>query len=191
MIEPVGGAGDDDGIARLVGLVPERVDHLNEAQRLAGGALGVHPARTGRIGGDVLCNGGRQARGCERGGDELARVGIVERRDLPVPARMCHPEQRLIEIRRGRRGPLRVLHAVDGDGVDELLQLPVEARLHVVAVEPVDDEARDRQHQQRPRRSGGEQPERERVETHLVSRFRSSPVFAAGVASELRNHKGH
>jgi hypothetical protein len=32
---------------------------------------------------------------------------------------------------------------------------------------------------------------RARVSVWLVSRFRSSPQLAAGIGSELRNHKGH
>src|SRR5262245_52829545 len=94
---------------------------------------------------------------------------------------MRHLEQRLVAVG-GRNGrSLSAAHAVNGDGVDELLQLPVEARLHVVAIQAVDNDAGNRQYQQRPGGSGREETERERVEAHRDLAL-TSRLFAQAVA---------
>ena len=125
---PVDRSRDDDRIARLSRLVILRVDHLDHADRLADRPLGIHPPRAVDVGPRLLLERRIECRRCQRGGDEPRARRIVERLDLPVPARVRLLEQRLEAVLRRVGERAGAAHAVDGDGVDELFETVVEIR---------------------------------------------------------------
>ena len=149
-LEPVHGTGDDDRIFRLVGIVTGGIDEFEDADRRAGRAGDVHPACSGIIGRELSIVGGRQDSGRQRRRNERAAWRAVNRADLPIPARLRHFEQRLVKVRRDDGLVAHRAHAVDRDLRQKLLQLSVEAQLHVFPVKCVNYVASERQRQNGP-----------------------------------------
>ena len=167
-------AGDGDGVALRLLALAEDVDGLGDAQLLIERAVEAGPAHLALVGLDALLARQRDGEAGERAGGELV-ARLVERLDLPVPARMRDLEQRLADVL-GRTGlDIAVVDRVGENDGEQHAKAPVEAGLDLLAVERIDDGARDRQHQQVPGGRGGEEPERQRVSCHRPPATAGSP----------------
>ena len=104
----------------------------------------------------------------ERGRHHASAGGVVERRDLPIPARVRKLKQRLADDLRDTR-LVALMQRAEGDDLSEdLAEASIEGGLGFALVHVVDDDAGNGQHQQRPQSRRGEQPESQRVKRHRL-----------------------
>src|SRR5262249_61659585 len=100
--------GDGDGIALSLLALSKHVNGLGNAQLLVEGAVQVGPTYLALVGLHVVLAGERDGEARERARYEQVPRFVVQRLDLPVPARVRDLKQRLANVLWRSRFPVHV-----------------------------------------------------------------------------------
>jgi hypothetical protein len=137
-------AGDGDGIALRLFALSKHVNGLGNAQLLVEGAVQVGPTHLALVGLHVMLAGERDGKAGERARYEQVPRFVVQRLDLPVPARVGDFEQRFAHILGSSRFAITVIDGVGQDHGEQHPEATIEASFDFLAVERINDGTCDR-----------------------------------------------